>query len=564
MGKRERVSAEKAEKKREREAKQQARKEQEAALTRKRRRHLAGTVVWLAVIATFFVGAIFVLTHSWHKRERVTGRLAGVRELSYTPAAQDDGGISPVCGCLKPPFNAWRGITFAGREAIVSRRGRSPLTEWTISGAEAKEGIEPAPAEQRLAVEVVQMDPIGHFDPSWMVDGKLNEHGKVLTRSVFNVFMLSITTNGDLHVGLLGDVPIGAWIPLPRSEVELTADPSPFPGTPSVPRMTERHPPHRAMDEVRFEHGRIRGQGYPLGDFLGPNLVLWSTAPFTEASGWPVEKGQRRRGLVTAIRLKGSTFSTRIAAVPLTWKEFSEHLPYMLTAPNQGRDYVYSGEPDGSEVVVRVTKPLGQRAYAQLRRKVLSEPVIHMRPFNRVGLLLPSDEAQPGAKLLTPIDLKSRLLNSARRRLVARRKILHKVVRIPERDRYPPLPLEAGFNVFGPLRSILFRGVRGHLLLADQAKNLSGSADLRLTDVSALQNEVGEEFVPAPLSTSRKSATLQFRAVGAASINGIPQTVTNFMDEHQKVIATISFILAVLSAFLGIYAFTHQRAQRDQ
>ncbi|HET7454119.1 MAG TPA: hypothetical protein VFJ76_01200 [Solirubrobacterales bacterium] len=564
MGKRERLSAERAEREQRREAEKQAREEQEAALTRERRGRLTGTLASLAAMAIFLVGGIFVLTHSWHERERVTGRLAGVNELSYTPAVQDSGGISPVCGCLKPPFNAWRGITFAGREAVVSRRGRSPMTEWTLSGAQAKEGIEPAPAQQRMAVEVVQMDPRDPFDPSWMVNGKLGEHGKVLSRSAFNSYMLSIINNGNLHVGLLGDVPVGAWIPLPRSEVELTAEPSPFPGTPSVPRMTEKHPPGRSMDEVRFEQGRVRGQGYPLGDFLGPNLVLWSTAPMTEVSGLPIEKEQGDKGLVTAVRLKGSTFSTRIAAVPVSRKELNEQLPYMFSAPHGGREYLFSGRPDGSEVVLRVTRPLGRQAYAQLRRRVLAHPVVHMRPVNLIRVIFPKDEARPGARLLAPIDLKSRLLNGARRRLEARRKIIRKVVPIPERDRYPPLPREAGFNIFGPLHSILFRGVHGDLLLADKPKSLSASADLRLTDVSALRNEAGEEFVPAPLSTSGDSAALQFRTVGAVSINEVPQSVTNFMDEHQKILAAISFLFGVLSAILGIYAFIRERTRQGQ
>jgi hypothetical protein len=561
MGKHERLSAEKAEREWEREARKRARENEEAAAARKRWRRWAWTAAWLLAIVVFVVAAVFALAHSWGKRERVTGRLVGVRDLSFTPSTQASGGISPVCGCLKPPFNAWRGVTFAGREAILTRRGRSPLTEWTISGAEAKEGIEPVPASQRVAVEVVQMNPAGRFDPSWMIDGELAEHGKILSRRVFNAFLLSIITNGDLHVGMLGDVPVGAWIPLPRSEVELTAEPSPFPGTRAVPRLTERHPPGRSMDRVREAHGRIRGQGYPIGDFLGPNLVLWSGAPFTEVSGWPIERGQRGAGLVTAVRLKGATFSTRVGAVPLTRREFGEHLPFMLAAPHGGREYVYSGRPDGSEIVVRVTKPLGERSYARLRQRVLAHPVIHMRPFNRIGLVLPANRTEPWHGLLAPPVLNVHSLQAGRARQRSHRNIVHEVIPIPERDRYPPLPREAGFNVFGPLHSILFRGVRGHLLLADQEKNLSGSADLRLTDVSGLRNEAGEELVPAPLSTSGDSATLQLRAVGEASINGVPQTVTSFMEEHGNVLAALSFALALLSAALGVYAFARARGR---
>jgi hypothetical protein len=559
MSKAERVSAEKAERARKREAEQRAREKEEAAAARRRRKRIAGRAGSLLAMLGLSALTVFILTHSWHERVRLTGRLAGVREMSFTPAVQENGGVTPVCGCFKPHFNAWRGITFAAREAVISRHGRSPLTEWTISGAEAKEGIEPAPAAQRMAVEVIQMDPDGHFDPAWMAHGDLGRHGRVLSRSTFNAFMISLTTDGDLHVGLLGDVPVGAWIPLPRSEVSLTADPSPFPGTPPVPRMTETHPASRHMDEVRYEHNGVRGQGYPLGDFVGPNVVLWSSAPLAQASGRPVEKWQRGRGLVTAIRLKGSTFSTRVAAVPVTRKELVEHVPYMDAAPHGGREYLFSGRPDGTEMVVKVTKPLGREAYDRLRRKVLAHPVIHMRTFNRIGILFPKEEAQPGARLLHPTDLRSRLLNWARRQTEARRNTVHEVVPIRERDRYPPLPSEAGFNVFGPLHEILFRGVHGHLLLADKAKNLGGSADLKLDEVSGLRNQAGEEFVPAPLTTSGESASLQFSTVGEESINGVPQTVTSYMEQNQLLFAAISFVLTAVSAAIAIYAFTRGR-----
>jgi hypothetical protein len=554
MSKQGRLSLERAEKRREREAIRQAREQEIEALARRRRRQLVTMVISLLAIATFVIAAMFILTHSWRQRERVTGRLAGVRELSFTPAVQENGGVSPVCGCFKPHFNAWRGITFATREVLLSRRGPSPFTEWTISGAEAKEGIEPAPAAQRMAVEVVQMEPIGRFDPAWMVHDELDQHGRILSHSTFNAFLMSFTTSRDLHVGLLGDVPLGAWIPLPRSEVELTAAPSPFPGSPTVPRITEKHPPGRGMDEVRFDHGRVRGQGYPIGDFLGPNLVLWSDSPFVEVSGWPLEKGQAGGRRITAVRLKRSTFSTRISAVPLSKGEFFEHLPYMLAAPHRGHEYVYSGRPDGGEVVVRVTKPLGRRAYARLRRRVLAHPVIHMRPVNFLRIVFPNGHAEPGRAIFEPprIDLRPGDQGNSTE------KTLTKVMPIPERDRYPPLPRVAGFNIFGPLHAILFRGVHGDLLIADQAKSLSGSADLRLTDVSGLRNEAGEELVPAPLSTSAGSATLQFHAVSEARINGVPQTVTTFMEEWHAWLAALGFAFATLGAVFGVRAFLRQ------
>ncbi|HEU5105950.1 MAG TPA: hypothetical protein VFU11_08915 [Solirubrobacterales bacterium] len=538
MGKKERRRAEEAKRQREREARARQREEEAAALVRSRRRRRRRTLTWLACIGILLVIGVIALTHTWTTRERVTGRLAGIHEVAFRPTVQSNGGVSPVCGCLKPHFNAWRGITFAGREVVLTRDGDSPLTEWTISGAEAKEGIEAVPAVQRTAVEVVQMRPEGSFDPAWMVRGELDEHGRVLSRSEFNAFMLSITTNGNLHVGMLGDVPVGAWIPLPGSNVELTADPSPFPGTMAVPRIVEKQPPGIAGTKVHFEHGRLRKQGFPIGDFLGPDVVLWSAAPFVEVSGSPVERDQKGTRLITAVRLKGSTFSNRISAVPLTWKEFFENLPYALADPHGGRESLYPGRFDGGRISVEVTKPLGARSYAQLRSRVLAHPVVKMRPFNRIGITYGED---------TP-----------------RAEIVHQVVPIPEEDRYPPLPREAGFNVFGPLQSILFRGVRGQLLIADREKSLSGSADLRLTDVSGFRNEAGEEVVPAPLSTNADSASLQFRAVGEVRINGVSQTVTTFMEKWHSPIAALSFVFALLGTFFGGRAFLREIGEEKE
>ena len=225
--------------KREREAKKKAREDLEAKERRRKRSRLLRVSSGAACLVGLVTLGVFVLTHSWRNRERVTGELTGSHELYFVPGAPEHGGVSPVCGCFKPHPNAWRGVTFAAREAILSRRGSSSMTEWTISGAEARERMKPVPAVQSVAAEVVQINPNGHFDPSWMAKGELAQHGHVLYRHSFNAFMFSIINNGRLHVSLLGNVPIGSWIPLPGSRVHVVANQSPFPGSPPRPQIAE-------------------------------------------------------------------------------------------------------------------------------------------------------------------------------------------------------------------------------------------------------------------------------------------------------------------------------------
>jgi len=127
---------------------------------------------------------------------------------------------------------------------------------------------------------------------------------------------------------------------------------------------------------------------------------------------------------------------------------------------------------------------------------------------------------------------------------------LGKPVPVTEAQRYPPLPRYAGFNLFGPLDDVFFRGVHGHVSVADRPLDLSGSADLELGDVRGLRNVNRQQLLAAPLATSRESANLQFRAVGSVAVNGVLQTTV--WRRHATELAVISAVVTLLSGLLAI------------
>ena len=152
---------------------------------------------------------------------------------------------------------------------------------------------------------------------------------QILSRSSFGAYDFQLMTHQAVHIAMLGPVPVGAWIPFPGSQVTLSDEPSQFPQDPSIPSITERYPA-----TIGYDNGNgPNGQTVPLGDFLGPNIVLWSGDPVAQMPETPL-KAPTHPGVITALMISNSTFSLRVAAVPLTNRDFVDTERSDLQYPN--------------------------------------------------------------------------------------------------------------------------------------------------------------------------------------------------------------------------------------
>ena len=353
----------------------------------------------------------------------------------------------------------------------------------------------------------------------------------------------SLYTSHGLRLAMLGSVPIGAWVPFPGSTVDLASQRSEFFAENTNSRIVEDYPGDIGLHWVRQrkDYFPSQPQYFPLGDFLGPNLVAWSESPGTRIIGTSFED-PAPSGVVTALLIGDTNFSTRIAVAPVSLGSIHEMTRFAQRYPRSAREDLYAQDVPAGKVSVTVEKPLSEDQYEKLKRRVRAQPVTW------VPIKYPPEvrRLKPG-KFGLPRNVE--VVGGVQRGGV-------------QQQRYPPLPRYSGLNVFGPLRQISFRGVRGNLTIADETRPLSGSADVLLGDVKGLRDESGHQLISAPLATAGKSAELQFRAVGTASVNGVSQTTLSTHLEPR--LAIVGTVLTLIGGILGIVASLYRLRQKRE
>jgi hypothetical protein len=479
------------------------------------------------ITAVALVGVLIVLILGRVPLVSVTGRLFGVRDVSFIEGSQSEGGISPVCGCEHPHLDRWRGVSFASREVTLQRTGRSPWTEWVLSSADPNQ-IELQGGTDATTIEAIRLKPDKAFDPRWLLEGKLARNSHVLSRASFSGYRLTLLTHQPLRLALLGPVPIAAWIPFPGSRVSLGQPSSQFPQEPQPPQLVESYPPSIGPSS-RTSGMAAEQQAYPVGDFLGPDLIIWTADPAAQMPATPISD-PTQPGVITVLVIKNDTFSTRIGVVPLTDTELAGRYKTDAERPRLAQQNVFFGRYDGGHVTVTVNSPLSRGAYDRVRRWVMNHPTVWIHALGN-----PFELAPEGAPVPEPSDLPP------------------PPEPYSQQERYPPLPPYAGFNVFGPLKKVLFTDVWGNVAAGTQPINLSASANLLLEDVHGLRNSDNEELLSAPLATASESAHLQFRAVGRIKVNGSAQG--SFLQQHSELLTAITIALAVIGFLFSLFTF---------
>ncbi len=499
-----------------------------------RRAFFRWTVLIATVIAALAIaGLVFTLAVSTNSPERVTGELSNIRDVSFTTAPTAIRGISPVCGCKRPPVNAWRGITFAAREVTLTRRGHSPWTQWDLSGA-APEEIGFVDNVDWLTMRAVRFQTRAAFNPLWML-GSLKRHGRVRASSVIQGYDSILLTHGSIHVAMLGPAPVAAWIPYPGAHVSITRRPSAFPQQAQASEISEEYPAAMGVHKNRLPSP----QSYPLGDFLAPNVVVWTedAAAHLSQGSFEADAGPH---VVTALLLPASSFALRVAAIPLANSEaklFTKGLLSQHRSRREPRGVV--GAFDGGGVTVDVSQPMSRRAYSEMREHVAAQET------RWLDLRANPDIEQPNGAPVPPPEENGEPPAPWRYR---------------RQERYPPLPLYDGFNIFGPLSSLTFEAVNGNLNVQDRTVNLSGSPELTLSDLKRFRDIDGGTGLAAPLATSEGAAKLAFRAVAGVRVNGVTQTT--WWRAHSDTAAIVLGILSLLSTVIAVLSFL-QGLRRD-
>jgi hypothetical protein len=275
-------------------------------------------------------------------------------------------------------------------------------------------------------------------------------------------------------------------------------------------------------------------QAYPVGDFLGPDVVIWSSGSI-RVPGTQFAR-PAAPGVITALRITKRSFSTRIGVVPVSNEDLRTlHSAYAEKPRRAQRMIALGAAYDGGRVTVTVKKPLGSRAYERVRRYASAHRLIWI------------------TGLADPLSLPNGTFVNAPKNGGAPPPATYR-----EQERFPPLPRFLGFNIFGPLRSVRFRQVSGHLSIGDRSIDLSGGPDVELGRVRGLRNAGDEQLLSAPLATSRRSASLQFRAVGSVRVNGALQTT--WLHRHGSVFEALSVAIGIIGFVLAAISFARGSA----
>ncbi len=449
----------------------------------------------------------------------VAGDLSGFTGISFTEGAPREGGVSPVCGCVKPPYDAWRGITFAGHAASITRTGRSSYTQWILSPAEP-DSVSLVGGEMRLTVEAFRLQPNDEFNPKWLLHpSDLSRHARVLLRTQIHGSDLNLVSGNTLHVAMLAKVPIAAWVPYPGSKVSLGRRTNAFPSQQPEPQLTEVYPEDLGnAAKTQAE----RAQGYPLGDFLGPDVVVWSEDDETHVAGTSLVPTKDES--ITALIVRNSTFSTRIGVVPATESELTRSAKASKGHPRAASQDIYPGNWDHGHIVVTDEAPLSASAYGQARKRLQRSEFTKTHYVLENGRFINEHTGKPeGAEIIGGPGVVE--------------------------ERYPPLPQNAGFNVFGPMSELAFANAEGSLVIGATTQIVGAPSEVELHDVRALHSLGEVETIPIPLSATSHVASLKFSAVGTVAINGSDQT--SFFVRHRVLLEIAGFVMALLGLMLS-------------
>ena len=559
-----------------------------------------GRVVWTLVVlgATgAAVGLLLLLSGLWDgaTTSPVDADLTQIGPVLFTPTAQADGGISPVCGCLDTELNEWRGVTFAGREVTLERSGNAPITEWLASGASLNP-VELANSETRMTVETFGFDGT-HLSPAWLKGGfaTLRDHvHNVGGETRFYAHTLKIMTEGSLHVDMTGPVPVGDWISLPGSAVTLETLEGPFPEEAPPIQLRERYP---HLMGLQTNDKTISAQGYPLGDFLGPEIILWSSTEFpfeTDVFDGP-SRSKVGRKLVKALipadlmRIKDrvfvaiirdSGFSMRLAAIPLQPYELAglmENLATARTRQEQIDGFHWGGGDDG-QVTLTVSHPLTPEGYAQVRSHVEATPEIWVRYWRDLDLTPPA--RQPQGLKANEFEFDTRGPDGPESgtgshgelfRLTASPEAGHDTsydhgyVRV--QGRYPPLPLNAGFNVFGPMKELRVDSALGALTVGGSHIAIDPARRITLSDLGDFQTPDRQSVVSVPMKTGPGTAQIEFSAVGTVKVGGQNYGPTRLSAEVRgaapQALGVLAAVITIAGAAFALFRWFLRRQRRD-
>lgn len=464
----------------------------------------------------------------------IRSSLTEVKEIILNFKGYQSQGYSPVCGCyeIENPED-WRGITFATRHLKIERKGLYPITAYmVIASMPDKITWKSEGFRFKANLYFISIPKYELFKPELVLSNKLPSSYRIIDKKDFEpkrYFM--IFSDKEMNVNLLGDKPLVGWIPSNNSKVKIEYLKDMFPSSKVKAKISENY-------EVKTTKSPLQKVvGMPMADFLGQNTVLWSDDAALkimvgkEMIEVPSVDEQNR---IITVLVTNPPFSTRVALIPeesdaaLTYKEIlveeknlePDYLPILSYPPDE------SGTVEVSISDVETTAEEFSKVYSKMKENdIITIPKVY-------GDFIARD--------------------------IETGEVLHgKAKKFYEMDfRYPPIPPNPGFNIFGSFSSISFNQAKGQFSIGSQQIDIDLPSNLELQDIKSLKVDDNVMQVPIKWMTSENKAEIKLQATAQAYLNGNPLgkgfDVYKQYIEYALIFCSIaSFIAAILQVILA-------------
>lgn len=484
-----------------------------------------------AIICLISFAGFFYLRQS--RPIEIRAELTGLGDIEFTYSGKQNAGISPLCGCYaEQPSEAWRGITFPARYVQIQREGSKPLTGYMMTAAEPGSTqwwgstFQLQGSVYRFAIPETE-----DFDPRVLLNDKFPESYRVIsTRKYDQTKYFMLISSKGLNVALMGNTALGSWIPTDASQVRVEYRKEGMHlSARNIAVIEERY----RNTEVNVETGTVP-EGVPLGDFLGPDVIFWSEDPAAvlvanEDIIELTEPPQKHEKVIQAIITQPS-FSVRLGVDPMEQDlvdSFVRDLKDYNSLPNQERE-------KGSSVGAMV---IGQLDDGKVTVSII-DPEKQSEEFDAVyGLMKENDVVQRRVNFDAMLDgkpfKKSYMMDF----------------------RYPPIPPNRGFNIFGPISSIKFSKALGTLALGSRDIEIKVPSMLDFREIQSLDVDKGVFAVPIQLNPAEAKAKIQLKATSQTFLNNEP--LNRVIDELKMTnfeLSLISIIVGVLSLAVGLWS----------
>lgn len=460
---------------------------------------------WFVTVGTplSFILCLFFLLRSIP--DDFVAKLApdGVIHVEYGDTYLDK--KSPACGCYMADAHEWRGITFisqALRLGPVANKDNAQASAYLLTSA-FPGLVTPYPGgwfKIKATVYVIRLRNEQDFYEPALVEGILRtDTYEVISRQAIPTgSSITLVSDSAVNFRTMGDVPIGAWIPRKSSELSIglcenNADDCDY-------QLVEAPLKSVTSANVPETGSEAADSAYPILDYLGPKLVVWTKSPIQVFGSQGFYWEGNDEGLVNALVIDvpfalRTTIGTLNRVSPDVARDFMSHtdtVGMMIDAPGQGE------------------------ISAQLVKSQSEIPINHER--------LTAKLRDEGTTLV-----RSKLLGEIGDSMMFR---------------FPLVPDTQGLNLFGQIERLRFESASGTVMVGARHIPLGVSVPVEMQNASSFENPNGDIFIPVQIGKDAIKLNREYSARASLVING--EQISRQIDKRQIFIDAVSALLTIL------------------